>query len=264
MQSAVEQLAREGYAVEEPAITQEARDRLSAEVDALVAKHVFDLTREELEHLLLTFHRQETPRQAAERQRTRILVLEAYDALELVGVELEMPDLAAVADGAWATPFALSSSDSALFALIEVLRLLGSPASPERVRLASLLVRKPALALPFLGSAVEGEWLRVVGREASPLPANVIPLDRFRRNAVDHAWGDAIHRLRGQGHLSEDAASGNWLVRPGLPSSGEGWVKGRARAAVALLSRIDQAEAEQNLVAFLERVEHGQAGAAVS
>lgn len=264
MEGALEHLAQEGYAIGEPAFEAGDRERLTAEIDALVAKEVFGLSREELEYLLVNFHHQETRKQAVERQRTRALVLEAYDHLPLGQVHVSMPNLAAISTGAWGTPSTLDGGDLALVALVEVLRLVGSPVSPERVRLASLLVRKPALALPFLGAAQEREWVRVVGREASPLPDNVIPLDRFRKNATDQAWGDAIHRLRGQGHLCEDPASGNWLVRPGLPPTGEGWVEGRARAAVALLSRIDQAEAEQNLVAFLERVEHGQAGAAVS
>lgn len=244
-----------------------------AEIDAVVARDVYGLTRTELADVLDSFPvLQGRESKAHGDYRTKRLILDSYDAVPTATTvaaqpetgEAAMAELAALASGAWATPLHLDDGDVTLFALIEVLRQLGGSVPPERVRLASLLIRKPALALPFLDGGMEDEWVRVIGREARPLPANVVPISHFRKNAGDRAWGDAVHRLRGQGHLREDPASGNWLVRPGLPSSGEAWVEGRARVAVAVLDRIDQAEAEQNLVAFLQRVEHGQAGAAVS
>ena len=124
----------------------------------------------------------------------------------------------------------------ALFALIDVLRLIGGEIDPQKVRIAAILVRKPALAAAFMDDAQAKEWFRLVGREARPLKGNVIQISQFQHGAVDHPWADAISQLKGSGGLV--AASGKWSASDRLPlSSGQDWISGRASVAVQLRAR---------------------------
>jgi SOS-response transcriptional repressor LexA len=178
--------------------------------------------------------------------------------------ELDLSALAGLGAGAWATPAGVTEENLALFAALDVLRVLGKDSDPERVRLAAILVRRPALALPFMTAPMREAWMRVVGTEAKPIPANVIPLDRFQKEAADTAWGKAVLRLKATGNLAEDKSTGRWSPTPQLPASGQAWVEGRARVVASLLRDIELAKAEQNLVAFVKDIEHGAAGQAVS
>jgi hypothetical protein len=148
--------------------------------------------------------------------------------------------------------------------LVAVLRAVGQAVDADRVRIASLIARKPAFALPFMDAAARDDWMRVVGEEARPLPGNVIPLSRFQRGAADRAWADAVRQLSGTGALVADRAGRTWAAGPRLPASGQDWIEGRAAMAVRLLDTIEVAQAEQNLVAFVREVEHAAAGSAVS
>lgn len=164
----------------------------------------------------------------------------------------------------WATPPGVSEANVALFGLVEALRAFGGPADEDRVRIAALLVRKPALAIPFMDAKTRREWERVVGDEARPLPANVIPIARFQRNATDRPWADAVRQLKASGGLVEDRSARAWAASDRLPPSGQAWMEGRAAVAVRLVVDIDAAKAEQNLVAFVKDVERGTAGKSVS
>lgn len=170
------------------------------------------------------------------------------------------PDFALFTDGAWATPSGVSEDNIALFALLDVLRLFGRPVDPERVRLSAILVRMPTLALPFMDGNTKKQWVRLIGGEAKPLPKNVVPLSRFQKNAVDRPWADAVKQLKATRGLDEERASGMWSAGDRLRPSEQMWIEGRAGLAVRLLSEIDLAQAERNLVAFLEEVEHGATG----
>ncbi len=182
-----------------------------------------------------------------------------------VATAARMPDLAAVASGAWATPPGVSSDNIALFALIDVLRQTSVPIDVEHVRIVSVLVRNPALALPFMDDKAKKEWVRLIGQEAQPLPANVIPISQFRKGATDRAWGDAVSQLKASGALVEDRGSGRWSAGIQLPqTSGQNWIEGRASVAVRLLADIDLVSVEQNLAAFIRSVQDGTASRAVS
>ena len=146
-----------------------------------------------------------------------------------------------------------------------MLHLFDGPVEAQRVRIAALLVRRPALAAPFLDDKTRDEWSRVIGAEAGELPKNVIPLSEFQQDATDRPWARVISQLKGSGGIVIDTVTGKWSAGSPLPkSSGESWVEGRARVAIGLLAGIEMVAAEQNLVAFMKRVEHAQTGKSVS
>jgi hypothetical protein len=95
----------------------------------------------------------------------------------------EFPDIAAEADGAWATPLGTSIESIAFLSLASILMNLEEPVDPNRVKLAAILSAKPVLALPFLGKQTRKQWIRLVGFEAEPIHANV----RVRRDDLDMA-----------------------------------------------------------------------------
>jgi hypothetical protein len=188
-------------------------------------------------------------------------VMEPTQTVEVVTVSIA--DLVALPTDAFATPLGVAPENVALFALIDVLRLIGGEIDPQKVRIAAILVRKPALAAAFMDDAQAKEWFRLVGREARPLKGNVIQISQFQHGAADHPWADAISQLKGSGGLV--AASGKWSAGDRLPlSSGQDWISGRASVAVQLLGAITPADAEQGVIAFIRSVEDGTARRAIS
>lgn len=203
-----------------------------------------------------------------------------YNVIELEGVDendvavvaefievLRAPshaNLAAISDKDWEAPSGVSEDSFALFALLAVMHALGSPADPRRVRLAALLVRRPALAAAFMDAETRAHWLRLVGHEARTLPENVIPLSRFQQNVADRAWAEAVKQVKGSVQLIEDKTNGMWSATAKLPTSGQPWVEGRVKVVIEVLGEVEIAEAEQNLVAFVKAAEHGGTGQAVS
>jgi DEAD/DEAH box helicase len=172
-------------------------------------------------------------------------------------------DRALLPNDAWATPLGVAPENVSLFALIDVLRLIGGEIDPQKVRIAAILVRKPALAAAFMDDAQAKEWSRLVGREARPLKGNVIQISHFQQGAADLPWADAISQLKGSGGLV--VASGKWSAGDRLPlSSGQDWISGRASVAVQLLGAITPEDAEQGVIAFIRSVEDGTARRAIS
>ena len=210
---------------------------------------------------LLPINREYEPIELQDVEDNDVAVIaEFVEVLEAVA----QVDLAALSDGEWAIPPGLSEDNVALFALLDVVHALGSPTDPQRVRLAALLVRRPALALPFMDVETRAHWLRLIGNEARPLPENVIPLSRIQQNAVDRPWAEAVKQVKGSVKLVEDETTGMWSATAQLPTSGQPWMEGRAKVVVEVLEEIEIAKAEQNLIAFVKDVEHGTAGQAVS
>jgi hypothetical protein len=67
---------------------EDARLQLRAEIDAIVARDLFDLTRPELEYILSTFPTQQRYQEEKYREfRSRRLILDAFDTLPVAGVE---------------------------------------------------------------------------------------------------------------------------------------------------------------------------------
>ena len=119
------------------------------------------------------------------------------------------------------------------------------------------------MALAFLDQPQAKQWLRVIGAEARPLPANVVNIAQFQTNATDLPWADAMSQVTGSGALQTGAD--RWIAADNFPvSSGQDWVAGRAAIAVELVSTVLAAEIEDRLTAFLESVADGTASRAVS
>jgi len=171
--------------------------------------------------------------------------------------------LAQCSAGAWATPELVAPENLALFTLIEVMHAFGGTAKPTDVRVASILVRNPAMALVFLDQLQAKEWIRVAGAEALPVSANVVSIAHFQRNATDLPWSTAMSQLTGSGALQ--TGTDQWTAADNFPmTSGQDWVAGRAAIAVELVSTVLAGEIEGRLTAFLRSVEDGTATRAVS
>jgi len=174
-----------------------------------------------------------------------------------------LPNLANLDSNAWATPPNVRPENVALFALIDVLRNIGHSVDSQFVRVAAILVRHPALALAFMSDSVGREWVRVVGTEATPLPATIVQISQYQQNAIDYPWAEAVQQLEAtQGLIT---ASGKWSAGTQLPlSSGQDWVSGRVAITVPLLSQIDLTQTEQKLIAFKRSIKDGTAKRFVS
>jgi hypothetical protein len=268
---------------------------LRCELDA-VYFHLYGMARDDVDYIMDTFliTRRKEEQQFGEYRIKRV-ILEIYDAMEeaeRAGVpyqtRLEPPPadprvahatvqvvgavakvqpvhdrLSGIAAGTWATPVGLEPDNLALFALIDVLRAFGGSAKPSDVRLAALIVRNPALALAFLDADQSRAWIRAVGRDARPLPVNVIQISQFQKNAADLPWAHAVATLEGTGALLTGPEA--WTATANFPaSSGEVWMAGRADVAVDLVTRARASEVEKTLEEYLRRVEDGSAIRAVS
>jgi hypothetical protein len=163
-----------------------------------------------------------------------------------------------IPDNAWATPVGLTAENTALLALIDVLRQFSQPTESEHVRVAALLVRKPALALAFLQNSEQSEWRRIVGNDARPLAKNVIDISKFRYDSADEAWTTAFSLLSASNALI--TKSGVWSVGQNFPeSSGQEWISGRAAVAVHLASELVGDQAGERMDRFLRSVKDATA-----
>jgi hypothetical protein len=172
--------------------------------------------------------------------------------------------LSAVANAAWGTPLGVSPDNVALFTLIEVMRILGGPVDSERVRVASNLVRSPAIAVAFMDEGQAVEWVRVIGQDARPLTGNVIQISQFQQGTPDLPWAEALRQLRGSGAIVV-GTDGKWSSSSKLQLlPRQDWIRGRAAVAAQLLSEIEPVVAERKVLAFIRSVEDGTARRAVS
>lgn len=133
----------------------------------------------------------------------------------------------------WAAPAA--AQDQAITAcLTAVLKAWGQPMPELDARLATLLCQQPRVFTTVLPAAQAKQWVRLVGEEAKPLPAQVARL----QPASNSPWGKAIKRMRARGDLAE-AGSGvdtTWSLGPGASAIiTAGWPDGRAAFVVAHL-----------------------------
>jgi hypothetical protein len=268
---------------------------LRCELDAFYF-HLHGIVRDDVDYIMDTFPitRRKEEQQHGE-YRTKRVILEIYDAMaeaqrisnvyqtrldpppadprvahgatEQLGVlpslQANVGHLSQFPAAAWAAPELVAPEHLALFALIDVIRAYSGSATPRDVRAAAILVRHPAMALAFLDRAKAKEWVRVIGTEAQPLPANVVNISQFQNPATDLPWANAMSQLTGSGALQTGADS--WIATDKFPvSSGQDWVAGRAAIAVELVSKVVAAEIENRLTAFLGSVADGTAGRAVS
>jgi hypothetical protein len=268
---------------------------LRSELDAFYF-HLYGIARDEADYIIDTFPitRRKEEQQYGE-YRTKRVILEIYDAMaeaqragatyqtrldpppadpRVAHPAMERPvsvpsqrvtvgSLAQISAAAWATPDLVAPEHLALFALIDVIRAFNGAAKPSDVRVAAILVRNPAMALAFLDQPQAKQWVRVIGPQARPLPANVVSIAQFQKNATDLPWSNAMSQLTGSGALQTGAD--RWIAADNFPvSSGQDWIAGRAAIAVELVSTAVAAGIEDRLTAFLGSVADGTASRAVS
>ncbi|MCB1580360.1 MAG: N-6 DNA methylase [Alphaproteobacteria bacterium] len=253
---------------------EEHRALLRAELDAWYA-NAYGLTRDELRYILDPAdvmgpdYPSETFRVLKEREikecgeyRTQRLVLEAWDRMYGEETQVAVQQIAA---NALATPPNVQPQNIAMFAIMDVMQAMGQNVPEQKARLAALLARKPALALPFMNDTQRAEWQRVIGQEAQPLPDNVVSITDFQNNqGADHAWGEALRQLQGSGALIMQ--NGLWSVSDRLGASGESWMEDRVRKIIEIVDNIDDLQTAYNntIVLFLREVHNGTARRAVS
>lgn len=215
---------------------EDRRAWLRAELDAFYAR-AYGLTRDELRYILDpadlkgTDYPSETFRVLKNNEikkfgeyRTRRLVLEAWDRIE--GEEVaDVPtrvvvastptlaplDIAALPDGAWATPVGGSVRDKTLAQIAAVLKALPGPTPVRLARYVALYSLEPRLLTPHLSEARRAEWRRLVGVEAEPRPG-IMALGLGGATG----WGDAVRLLTATGSLVEDRAAQTWVPGKGL------------------------------------------------
>ena len=152
-------------------------------------------------------------------------------------------DLAEIADGAWHRAGTDQVGDEAAV-LAAILKAARGPVPIRRVRLAAVLTMEPRLLTPSLPAEEAAHWRRLVGPEAERLPTGVAWL----QPRADHAWGQAVRQLRGNGYLVEDLDSRTWAPGPGLDAiHTEGWPDGRAGVVLRALQRRGDEEIVQTL-----------------
>ena len=235
-------------------------------------EHHFPTPRDAVACILDTFpgvHREDEAKHG--EYRTKRVILEIYDEMQratrtgrpyqtrlvpppadpgccypphTVAPVLPIPvDLAEIADGAWHRAGTDQVGDEAAV-LAAILKAAGGPVPIRRVRLAAVLTMEPRLLTPSLPAEEAAHWRRLVGPDAEPLPTGVAWL----QPRADHAWGQAVRQLRGNGYLVEDLDSRTWAPGPGLDAiHTEGWPDGRAGVVMRALQRRGDEEIVETL-----------------
>ncbi|MCY4375062.1 MAG: N-6 DNA methylase [Spirochaetaceae bacterium] len=187
--------------------------------------------------------------------RTKRVILEIYDAMQTAAATGEPyrtvvdpppsdrtcchsrhiadPDLAALADGAWARPEG-DQIGAEMAVLAAVLKASGGPSAARTVRLTALLAMEPWLLTPSLLPEDAIDWRRLVGAEARANDSSEVS----SLESATHAWGSAVRQLRGSGRLLEDLSAGTWVKGSGLEAiRTTGWPDGRVSMVVQAMSR---------------------------
>jgi len=147
--------------------------------------------------------------------------------------ELNPADWASLPDGAWAAP-ADPDGFATMVVVIAVLRAWGKPVPERDARLAVLFCLQPRLFAAVLPIAEAKQWSRLIGDEARPLPAQVLPF----QPAINSHWGRAIKGMRARGDLVEVGTGSDitWALDAGAASiETAGWPDGRASFVSAYL-----------------------------
>lgn len=226
--------------VEDP----DRRAVLAAEIDVLVAREVYGLSKDEMLYILdpanilgedcgiETF---KALRNREQREfngfRTQRLIEEAWGRLK--GAEAK-PALADLPDGVWVR--AAQQPNDAGAALTAILKAINGPRPSRTIRLAAAMMLEPHLLTSLLPDARAREWRRLVGQEAEPRTGNVVGFAA----RTNQGWGAAVSNHRGNGRLIENISVGTWASGPGLEAfDTAGWPDGRAGFVLEALSALD-------------------------
>ena len=248
-------LTSQGDVTEDP----DRRAERAAEIDVLVAREVYGLTKQEMLYILdpanvlgedCTVETFKALRNREIREfgeyRTQNLILTAWNRLEETEVREVAPaiavsqapfalaELAALSDGNWARPMQDQRAETGAL-LAALLKLMDGPLPVRRVRLTAALALEPRLLFPHLNEAEITSWRRLIGNEAEPLPDGVAQFVA----RTNQAWGEAVRNLRGNRQLIEDIQAGTWAPGTGLDGfNTSGWPEGRAKMVLHVLARI--------------------------
>lgn len=226
--------------VEDP----DRRAVLAAEIDVLVAREVYGLSKNEMLYILdpdnilgkdcgiETFKALRNREQREFNEfRTQRLIEEAWDRLTITEAKLALAELP---DGAWTR--ATQQPHDAGAALTAILKVINGPTPSRTVRFAAALVLEPRLLTALLPAAQAQEWRRLVGQEAEPRTGNVVGFAA----RTNQGWGTSVSNHRGNGRLIEDLSTGTWTPGPGLDVfDTAGWPDGRASFALEALRSLD-------------------------
>jgi hypothetical protein len=211
--------------------SQERRAVVAAEIDVLVARDVFKLTKREMLYILdpdnilgkdcgvETF---KALRNAEIREfgqfRTQRLIEEAWDRFDTADAgivfPIEAPSLGSLSDAAWTWPASVQLQDRLRYAAQHVLWQMDGVVDGARARFAIAGLAEPALLTPWLSDAERGHWVRLVGADAQPA-AGVVRL----RPAINGAWRSMFETLVTSGQL-EERADGTWTRGQHFSSAG--------------------------------------------
>lgn len=242
----------------------EERARLMAEIEVLVARDIYGLSRTDLLYVLDPGNvlgpnsEIETFRVLRERElrtygeyRTQRLVLEAWDRLGAgtLPAQFDLPSQhaspspmqgqkrpvsAQLPDGSWSRTAPNDGDTSA--ALAAILKAISRPTATRSIRLAATLMLEPRLLMPLLPQPRAREWQRLVGQEANLLPGGVVGLVQ----RINPSWGRAVIQFQGNGWLRENGEARTWQAGLGLDAlQTDGWPAGRAGFVLGALSTIN-------------------------
>ncbi|MFC3727162.1 N-6 DNA methylase [Neoaquamicrobium sediminum] len=238
------------------------RAEIAAEIDVLVARDVYGLSKQEMLYILdptnvlgaesdiETFKalRNREIREFNE-YRTQKLILSAWERLAVVQVTPAAVSDHLRSDGALARPTQAQPGDTGAV-LAAILKTIAGPKPIPEIRLAAAFVLEPRLLTPLLPSAKVAEWRRLVGTEADPLAGNVATF--VARNNT--AWGAALRNHRGNGRLVENLNDATWAPGAGLEViDTSGWPDGRAVFVFGALENINLDVAVDSLPADIQQ-----------
>jgi len=226
--------------VEDP----DRRAVLAAEIDVLVAREVYGLSKDEMLYILDPANILgddcgiETFKALRNRElrefnefRTQRLIEEAWDRLKVAKVGRV---IATLPDGAWMR--AAQQPNDAGAALTAILKAIDDPTPSRTIRLAAALMLEPHLLTSLLPDARAREWRRLVGQEAEPRTGNVVGFAA----RTNQGWGTSVSNHRGNGRLIETLSAGTWAPGPGLDAfDTAGWPDGRAGFVLDALAALD-------------------------
>jgi hypothetical protein len=264
-------------ATDHPLELADDRRKAQTEIDVLVARDLFDLTKSEMNFLLdpsdtlgadcgyETFG----ALKRAEMQEygafaTKEQILKAWDSLDLSqpATETALPaktgeprairppaiEISKLPVHAWALPVGSNQSLVATAQLAALIKRLPGPAPIRIVRLAALCALEPKYLMRHLSAADTAIWRRLIGPEAEP--------SRGKNNIaafaprMDANWRKATSQLLGMKCILEDISGQTWAPGTSLDKfETQGWPDGRAWFVLEALKKISVDQITANLPA---------------
>ncbi|MDW9959467.1 N-6 DNA methylase [Sinorhizobium meliloti] len=247
------------------------RRKLATELDVLVARDLFGLSKTDMTYLLdpsevlgadCGFETFGALKRAEVREfgrfETRDAILSRWD--ELATGEAATPNAAdldhaqllnvsalntrsgpSVGAGGWATPHG-NRQVQTLAQLGALVRVLAGPVDRAIATRAALFSLEPRLLTPHLSAERRDEWLRLVGSEAEPR-TGVTTLGL----GSAAGWAEAKATLLATGSLVEDTKARTWIPGVGLENYPIDTWSGRARFALDEALRLASTNTEMSI-----------------